>query len=59
MQQPLKFFSVTIFRTHSIGGILAGARANLGYVTIFSNAEKFRYLYSYIWELYSLFYISP
>ena len=44
--QPSKFFSVTIFRTHSIGG-MACARANLGCVAIFSNAEKFRCFYSH------------
>ena len=43
--QPSKFFSVTIFRTRSTGSI--GMRANLGYVVIFSNAEKFRCLYSH------------
>ena len=43
--QPSKFFSVTIFRTRSIGSI--GTRANWGYVAIFSNAEKFRRLYSH------------
>ena len=41
--QPSKFFSVTILRTHSISNI----GANWGYVAIFSNAEKFGYLYSY------------
>ena len=54
--QPSKFFSVTIFRTHSIGS-LACARANLGCVAIFSNAAKFRCLCSYYnyGELHALF----
>ena len=37
--------SVTIFITCSIG--MACARVNLGYVAIFSNAEIFRFLYSF------------
>ena len=42
--QPSKFFSDTInFLEH----VLARTRAKLGYVVIFSNAKKFRYLYSY------------
>ena len=40
---PSKFFSVTIFRTRSIGSIGMRARE----LAIFSNAKKFRYLYSY------------
>ena len=41
--QPSKFFSVTIFRTRSIGSI--GMRAcELG---LCSNVEKFRCLYSH------------
>ena len=44
--QPSKFFSVTMFKTRSMA-VLACARANLGYVAIFSNAEKFRCLYSH------------
>ena len=44
--QPSKFFSVTIFRTHYVA-VLACARANLGYIAIFSNAEKLRRLCSY------------
>ena len=56
--QRSKFFSVTIFRTHSIGS----ARANLGYVAIFSNTEKFRCLYSHYGSCMPSFpkeYISP
>ena len=42
--QPSKFFSDTInFLEH----VLARTRAKLDYVVIFSNAKKFRYLYSY------------
>ena len=44
--QPSKFFSVTIFRTRFYRQHWH-ARANLGYVAIFSNAEKFRRLYSH------------
>ena len=43
--QPSKFFSVTIFRTRSIGSI--GTRVCELLLCIFSNAEKFRCLYSY------------
>ena len=43
--QPSKFFSVTIFRTCSIGSIGTCAHVNWGYVAIFSNTEKFRCLY--------------
>ena len=57
--QLSKFFSVTIFRTHSIGSIGMHARANLGYVAIFSNAEKFRCLYSYYGSCTPKEYICP
>ena len=47
--QPSKFFSVTIFRTRSIG-------MHACELAIFSNAEKFRCLYSfYACELHALF----
>ena len=42
--QPSKVFSVTIFRTCSIGM----RTCELGYVSIFSSTEKF-------WELHALF----
>ena len=55
--QPSKFFSVTIFRTRSTGSI--GMRARTCYVAIFSNAEKFRCLYSHCMPSSPKEYISP
>ena len=40
-------FSVLLFLEHVLQAVLACARANWGYVAIFSNAEKFRCLYSH------------
>ena len=48
------FFSV-VFLEHVLQAILAHTHANWGCVAIFSNAEKFRCLYSYyiMWELHA------
>ena len=43
----IKIFSVLLFLEHILYAVLLCASANLGYVAIFSNAEKFRCLYSY------------
>ena len=40
-------FSVLLFLEHVSKAVLARARANCCYVAIFSNAEKFRCLYSH------------
>ena len=52
--QPSKFFSVTIFRTHSIGSIGMRTRANWGYVAILVPL-KISMSVQLLWELHALF----